>query len=636
MRSKPILSAIVAMDQNRLIGKDNSLPWHLPADLKHFKASTMNKPIVMGRKTWDSIGRPLPGRDNIVISRDADLQIEGTYVVASIDAAIDKALSLNPEVEEIMFMGGVTIYEQVMPRINRLYLTQIDYTFSGDAWFPEFDRDAWQEVSRDSHQHQNGEQTFDYHFILLEKNDITGGNTMADKEAAGSKKKTAKKTTSKKAETQTKVPNVSGKTDRVAIVDGLRTPFARQASVYSGLSAVDLARLLVSELIARTNIDPKLLQRVVYGQVVVLPEAPNIAREIVLSTPLDIATDAYSVSRACATSFQSTVNVAESIMAGDIDAGIAGGADSASVVPIQFSRKLSNKLVAMQKAKSIGQKLALLKGVGIKDILPVPPAVAEYSTGLRMGDSAEQMAKDYGITREAQDDLTLRSHMLANQAWEQGKLDQEVMTANFPPYKKTLERDENIRPNSTLEKLAKLRPAFDRKHGTVTAANSTPLTDGASALILMRESVAKAQGYEPLGYIKSYAFTAGHVDHDLLMGPSYSTPIALDKAGLRLSDLTLVDMHEAFAAQTLCNVQAFGSKKFAEEKLNRSEAIGEIDMEKFNVIGGSIAYGHPFAATGARMITQTLHELKRRGGGLALNTACAAGGLGAAMILEAE
>lgn len=472
------------------------------------------------------------------------------------------------------------------------------------------------------------------------------------KKKAAAKKVTKKKSTAKKKVAKTvanktpatptdksvekRVTITQPKQDRVAIVDGLRTPFARQSSVYAELSAVDLGRLLVSELLARTNIDVALIERVVFGQVVVLPQAPNIAREIVLSTPLSINTDAYSVSRACATSFQSAANIAEAIMVGDIEAGIAGGADSASVVPIQFSRKLSNKLVAMQKAKTLTQKLSLLKGVGIKDILPVPPAVAEYSTGLRMGDSAEQMAKDYGITREAQDELTLRSHTLADAAWRAGKLDQEVMTANFPPYKFSLTRDENIRADSTLEKLAKLRPAFDRQHGTVTAANSTGLTDGASALIMMKESKAKALGYDPLGYIKSYAFTAGHVDHDLLMGPSFATPIALDRAGIGLNDLTLVDMHEAFAAQTLCNVKAFASQTFAKEKLNRSNAIGEIDMDKFNVLGGSIAYGHPFAATGARIITQTLHELKRRGGGLALNTACAAGGLGAAMILEVE
>jgi acetyl-CoA acyltransferase len=190
--------------------------------------------------------------------------------------------------------------------------------------------------------------------------------------------------------------------------------------------------------------------------------------------------------------------------------------------------------------------------------------------------------------------------------------------------------------DSKLESYAKLRPVFDRNHGTVTAANSTPLTDGASAVLMMTESRAKALGYKPLGYIRSYAFTAIGVREDMLMGPSYATPIALDRAGMTLNDLTLIEMHEAFASQALANVKMFSSRKFAEEKLGRSDAIGEIDMAKFNVNGGSLAYGHPFAATGTRLIVQTLNELQRRGGGTGLTTACAAGGLGAAMIVETE
>ncbi|MEC8926480.1 MAG: acetyl-CoA C-acyltransferase, partial [Pseudomonadota bacterium] len=201
---------------------------------------------------------------------------------------------------------------------------------------------------------------------------------------------------------------------------------------------------------------------------------------------------------------------------------------------------------------------------------------------------------------------------------------------------KHIDRDNNIRGDSSLEKLGKLKPVFDKKHGTVTAANSTPLTDGASAVLMMTESRAKALGYPILGYLRSYAFAALEVEQDMLMGPSYATPIALDRAGMTLNDLTLIDMHEAFAAQTLTNLKMFASKKFAQEKLGRDAAIGEVDPEKFNVLGGSIAYGHPFAATGTRMITQMLYELRRRGGGTALTTACAAGGLGAAMILESE
>jgi len=441
---------------------------------------------------------------------------------------------------------------------------------------------------------------------------------------------TTKKSTTKKTTRSTKQ-------DRVAIVSGLRTPFAKQATHFRGINAIELGKMVVNELIQKTELDPKVIERVVFGQVVILPEAPNIAREIVLGTPMDVHTDAYSVSRACATSFQSVASLAESIMAGDVSVGIAGGADSSSVVPIGVSKKLSLALVDLQKARTFGQKLSILKTLRPKDLMPVPPAIKEYSTGLTMGQNAEQMARDRGITRQEQDELAHRSHTLAAQAWEEGKLDDEVMTAYVEPYtKEPLSRDNVVRFNSTLEGYAKLRPAFDRKYGTLTAANSTPLSDGAAAVVLMKESQAKALGYEPLGYIRSYAFSAIEAAHDMLMGPSYATPKALKKAKLKLSDLDLIDMHEAFAAQTISNIQAFGSTQFAKEKLGQRTKIGEIDMDKFNVLGGSLAYGHPFAATGARMITQTLHELKRRGGGLGLTTACAAGGLGAAMILEVE
>lgn len=424
--------------------------------------------------------------------------------------------------------------------------------------------------------------------------------------------------------------------DRIAVVAGLRTPFAKQASYYHGVPALDLGKMVVQEMLNRYGLKGDEVEQLVFGQVVQMPSAPNIAREIVLGTSLPVSTDAYSVSRACATSFQSTVNVLESMLAGNISVGIAGGADSSSVLPIGVSRKLAHTLVDLNKARSLGQRLNILKKLRFKDLLPVPPAIAEYSTGLSMGDTAEQMAKTHGILRTEQDALAHRSHSFAHQAWEQGLLDDEVMTAYAEPYQDFLRRDNTIRSNSDLAGYAKLKPVFDRKHGSVTAANSTPLTDGAAAVLLMTESKAKALGYDVLGYIKSYAFSAIGVEQDMLMGPSYATPLALERAGMTLADLDLIEMHEAFAAQTLANIKMFASKKFAAEKLGRSQAIGEIDMDKFNVLGGSIAYGHPFAATGARMITQTLRELKRRGGGTALTTACAAGGLGAAMILESN
>ncbi|MDT0594715.1 acetyl-CoA C-acyltransferase FadI [Glaciecola petra] len=424
--------------------------------------------------------------------------------------------------------------------------------------------------------------------------------------------------------------------DRIAIVAGLRTPFAKMASYFHGVPAVDLAKMVVNELVIRHDLDPNWVEQVVYGQVVQMPEAPNIAREVVLGTGMSVHTDAYSVSRACATSFQSTANIAEAMVTGNISVGISGGADSTSVSPIGVSKKLARALVDLQKTKTLGQKLSIFRKLGIKDLLPVPPAVAEYSTGLSMGQTAEQMAKTHAISRADQDALAHRSHSLAAENWEKGNLDGEVMTAYAEPYKGSLGRDNNIRFDSKLEGYAKLRPVFDKKHGTVTAANATPLTDGASAIIMMTESRAKELGYKPLGYLKSYAFAAIDVWQDMLMGPSYATPIALDRAGMKLNDLTLIEMHEAFAAQTLANMKMFASDKFAQEKLGRDKATGEIDMDKFNVMGSSIAYGHPFAATGTRMITQMLNELNRRGGGTGLLTACAAGGLGAAMIVETE
>ncbi|MGJ8693645.1 MAG: acetyl-CoA C-acyltransferase FadI [Thalassotalea sp.] len=421
---------------------------------------------------------------------------------------------------------------------------------------------------------------------------------------------------------------------RIAIVAGLRTPFAKQATAFHGVPAVDLGSMVVNELIQRQDLDINIIEQLVFGQVVQMPAAPNIAREIVLATGMSVNTDAYSVSRACATSFQSTVNVAESILAGTIEVGIAGGADSSSVAPIGVSKKFARTLLDLSKARSVKAKFNLIKKLNFKDLLPVPPAVAEFSTGLSMGQTAEQMAKTHQISRQDQDALAHRSHTLATENWQKGNLANEVMTAYPEPYRHFIDKDNCIREDSKLESYARLKPVFDRQYGSVTAANSTPLTDGAAAILLMREDKAKALGYQPLGYIKSYAFSATDVWQDMLMGPSYATPIALKRAGLALKDLDLIEMHEAFAAQTLANMKMFASKKFATEKLGQKAAIGEIDMAKFNVMGGSLAYGHPFAATGARLIIQTLNELNRRGGGVGLTTACAAGGLGAAMIVE--
>ncbi|WP_294900810.1 acetyl-CoA C-acyltransferase FadI [Tatumella sp. UBA2305] len=424
--------------------------------------------------------------------------------------------------------------------------------------------------------------------------------------------------------------------ERIVFTHGLRTPFVRQATDFHGLPALELGRILISELMARSELSPEIIDLLVFGQVIQMPEAPNIAREVVLSSGLLPRTDAYSVSRACATSLQSVASVAENMVAGHCKAAIAGGADSSSVLPIGVSRPLAKALLDMSKAKGWSKKLACLSGMGLRDFLPQQPSVAEYSTGLRMGDTAEQMAKSYHISRQDQDNYARKSHQLAAQAWDSGQLDQEVMTVWLAGKSAPVSRDNTVRANSSTEDYQRLKPAFDRRHGSVTAANSSILTDGAAAVIMMTESRARDLGLRPLGFLRSYAFTAIDVWRDMLLGPAYASPLALERAGITLQDLTLIEMHEAFAAQVLVNQKMFSDQQFASESLKRKQPLGDIDPLRFNVQGGSLAYGHPFAATGARMITQTLHELRRRGGGLGLVTACAAGGLGAAMVLEVE
>ncbi|MFO7177098.1 MAG: acetyl-CoA C-acyltransferase FadI [Pseudomonadota bacterium] len=422
---------------------------------------------------------------------------------------------------------------------------------------------------------------------------------------------------------------------RVAIVSGLRTPFAKQGTAFRNLSALDLGRAVVAELIERTGIPRNEIQQVVYGQVVPSLAAPNIAREIVLGLGLPRTVDAYSVSRACATSYQSTVSVAQSIADGTIDCGIAGGADSASDVPMTISKGLSAALVRANRARTLAERVQAFRGLSLADLAPVAPALRELSTGLTMGESAEKMAKENGISREQQDEFAHRSHVRAAAAWNDGRFAEEVMTFYVPPKFEAVREDNLVRKDSSLDAYGKLKPVFDKAHGTVTAGNSSPLTDGASALLLMSEEKAKALGLSPLGYLRSYAFCGVDPADQLLIGPAYATPMALDRAGLELKDMDLIDMHEAFAAQVLSNTQALESDTFARERLGRDKRVGTIDWDKFNVSGGSIAIGHPFAATGARQITQTLRELQRRRGQFALCTACAAGGLGAAMVLEA-
>jgi acetyl-CoA acyltransferase len=426
-------------------------------------------------------------------------------------------------------------------------------------------------------------------------------------------------------------------TPRVAVVRGLRTPFAKSGTHYAHLSALDLGKLVVAELVQRSGIDPNTIQEVVFGNVIPSVKAPNIAREIVLGTGLPRKVPGYTVSKACASSNQAITSAADMIFRGYADIVVAGGSESLSDIPILFSKNFADALVSSSKQKSVSGKLGSFRKIRPKDLAPDAPAIAESTTGLTMGESAEKMAKENGITREAQDKFALQSHHRAAEATASGRFKDEVMTVLVPPgYDDVVETDNLIRGDSTLEAMAKLRPVFDRKYGTITAANASPLTDGAAAVILMSEDKAKALGIKPIGFIKSYAYAATDPFDQLLQGPVFALPVALERAKIALKDIGVIEMHEAFAAQVLSNIQWIGSKKIAQERLGRSEPVGDIDPEKINLTGGSIALGHPFGATGSRIVTTVCNELQRTGLQYGLVTVCAAGGIGVAMVLERE
>jgi acetyl-CoA acyltransferase len=426
-------------------------------------------------------------------------------------------------------------------------------------------------------------------------------------------------------------------TPRVAVVRGLRTPFAKSGTHYAHLSALDLGKLVVAELVQRSGIDPDTIQEVVFGNVIPSVKAPNIAREIVLGTGLLRKVPGFTVSKACASSNQAITSAADMIFRGYADIVVAGGSESLSDIPILFSKNFADALVTSSKQKSVGGKLGSFRKIRPKDLAPDAPAIAESTTGLTMGESAEKMAKENGITREAQDKFALQSHHRAAEATASGRFKDEVMTVLVPPgFDDVVETDNLIRGDSTLEAMAKLRPVFDRKYGTITAANASPLTDGAAAVILMSEDKAKALGIRPIGFIKSYAYAATDPFDQLLQGPVFALPVALERAKIGLKDIGVIEMHEAFAAQVLSNIQWIGSKKIAQERLGRSEPVGDIDPEKINLTGGSIALGHPFGATGSRIVTTVCNELQRTGQQYGLVTVCAAGGIGVAMVLERE
>ena len=410
---------------------------------------------------------------------------------------------------------------------------------------------------------------------------------------------------------------------RVAIVAGCRTPFCKAGTDLKYVRAVELARHAARELIERTNLNPHAVNEVIFGQVVASPLVPNVAREVSLLPQFPKEIPAYTVNRACASANQAVTAAHDQIAFGHADIVLAGGVESLSDVPILVSRRLADILVTASKAKTLGARIAAFARARPRDFIPVSPAIAEPSTGESMGQSAEKMAKENHITREAQDRWALRSHQLAALGTADGRLTAEI--APWLPERAgaaVVAADNGIRTDTTLEQMAKLRPVFDRRYGSVTAANSSPLTDGASAVLLMAEEVARALGYEPLAFVRSYAVAAVDPGWQLLQGPLWAVPIALERAGIQWKDLGLMEMHEAFASQVLSNLQGFAAKGW------------EINEDIINVMGSSIAIGHPFGATGGRLVTTLANEMKRRDVQFGLISVCAQGGMASAIVLE--
>lgn len=422
---------------------------------------------------------------------------------------------------------------------------------------------------------------------------------------------------------------------RIALIDGVRTPFVKSWTEYNNLSTLDLARRAVQELIERSDINPKDLDEIVMGAVLPPTRTPNIAREIVISLGLPMRIPGFTMGRACASGLQAVTSAAESMLAGKNGVVIAGGAESLSNVPVPYSKNFVQSLMSFQKARTMQQKVNALKKIDPrKDLLPQAPELTEISTGRTMGQHAEEMARQWGVTRKEQDEYAVMSHQRAAAAIADGRLGAELAAVLAPPDQHPVMADNYVRGDTTVEQLAKLKPAFDKRYGTLTAGNSSGLTDGAAAVLLMTEEKAKALGYTPMAFLKGWSYAALDPEQGLLMGPSYSTPAVLDQCGLKLKDIDLVDMHEAFAAQVLCNLRAWESVSFAKEKLGRDMPLGAVDMNRFNVCGGSIAIGHPFGATGARMLLTTAHELQRRKAKYGLLTLCAAGAMGVSMVIE--
>ncbi len=418
------------------------------------------------------------------------------------------------------------------------------------------------------------------------------------------------------------------------IVDGGRIPFQRSGTEYKKLMAYDLGRMAIEGLIGRSAINGEDLDRVIMGTVIQEVNTSNVARESALGAGIPNSVPAHTVTQACISSNQAITSAVELIRSGQSKIILAGGTETMSDIPIRFRKKFRQKLLDARKYKSISDFLKFFKGLRPSHLLPEIPSISEFTTGETMGESCDRMAAHFGISRKAQDEYALRSHQLATKATNEGLLDQELLPAATPPDFDPIKHDNTFREDTSMEKLEQLSPAFIKPHGTITAGNSSALTDGASASLIMEKETALDRGLKPKAILRGYTYVAQDPEDELLLGPAYATPKVLDMMGLQLSDIDVFEFHEAFAGQILTVLKALNSDKFAKEKLSRDKKVGEIPMDKFNCWGGSLSLGHPFGATGVRLVTTAANCLHHEDGQLALVAACAAGGQGHAIILE--
>jgi acetyl-CoA acetyltransferase family protein len=425
---------------------------------------------------------------------------------------------------------------------------------------------------------------------------------------------------------------------RIAVVAGARTPFTKAGDVQRSVPAYELGRVALREAIERAGILPGQIDEVIFGNIASPAEAANIARVVGLRAGVPLRVPAFTVNRNCGSALQAVTDGALRLQTGLASIVAVGGTESMSGIPLLFPDSIKDKLMRLARARSLPQRVAAgaaFRPADFKPVIGLEIGLTDNHCGLNMGETAEVLAREFKISREAQDDFALESHRRASAAQEAGRLAAEITPVPLPPrYDRFAAEDVGIRHQQSLEALARLKPYFDRRYGTVTAGNSSQVTDGAGALILATESAVLEHGLPVLGWIRSTAY-AGLDPSRMGLGPVYATPLALERAGVELRDIELIEMNEAFAAQVIANTIAFASASFAKKELGRLRPVGEIDRDALNVNGGAVALGHPVGATGARLVLTILLEMQRRGAGLGLVTLCIGGGQGAAMVVEA-